>query len=190
MAEKYRTYDWEDDDWYWPILNWERNAAGALHLVDDFAAYHELYVHRTMDDPKKTKTAKKYGWFTTAKSRKAMVQALEDWGHELKDNPWRVSDRELFEEMRTFIWTERRNRYEHQSGKNDDLVIAIAGCLISSKLLPEPIPIKEAPKSKAINHYHKRPNTMRRETASSKRRRKRRGNTQWDKAKVPRQLRR
>ncbi len=148
MGELYKTYHWEKDEWYYPVLCWERNAEGALNLDTDFAAYPNLYIARPYDKPKAGRARNVWGWFTSGSNRKDMIAELEEWGLSLRIRPWRVTDYIFYEEMRVFEWNTRRHRYEARPGKFDDMMMAMAGVLLLSKILfqhSDLIPIPSEP---------------------------------------------
>lgn len=152
LAKQYRVYDWKRDIFHDPVVNWERNSGGALHLVDEFSEYPNLYIQRKYDNPATAedvivRATDQRGWFTHSQNRTDMIQELADWGFSLKDFPERIPDAVILEEMKTFVWNEKKNRYEHMNGHNDDTMMAIAGALITHKILPKPIPLANPPET-------------------------------------------
>lgn len=147
LGELYRTFDWRTETWHWPLLAWETNAVGALHLVEEFAAYPYLYRPRATDRPKKGKPRNAWGHYTSSKTRPGMIAELEEWGLGLRENPGRVVDEVLLEEMRVFEYHARKRRYQHRDGEHDDLLMALSGALLLAKTQdpPRPLPPKPDP---------------------------------------------
>ena len=128
LAEMYKVYNWEQDRMHYPVINWERNAGGALHLVKKFSLYPELYIHRVTDKPGRIELHKtQKGWWTGPKTRNDMINELSLWGKSLINNPERVQDYRYYEEMKTFSWNENKKRYEHITGAYDDCMMSLAG---------------------------------------------------------------
>lgn len=132
---------------YWhPLLAWERIGVGALIMDPRIKEYPNLYHKRSVDvlNPNLQATI---GWDTTGKSRKIMVDELENWGLDLVNSPWRMKDSQLIKECATFVWVKRGNggRYEAQHGQDmegnphhDDMVMALGGALVIDQLIPAP----------------------------------------------------
>ncbi len=138
--------------WY-PILAWERVGVGALIMDHRIKDYPNLYQKRNVDvlNPNLHATI---GWDTTSKSRKIMIDEIESWGFELRHQPWRMCDRQLYQEATTFVWVKRggSGRFEAQKGTDkegnphhDDLIMALGGALSIDKLIPESEPQEEPP---------------------------------------------
>ena len=153
-----------------PLLAWERIGVGALIMDPRIKEYPNLYKKRSVDvlNPNLQSTI---GWDTTGKSRKIMIDELENWALELINAPWRLKDSQLWQECSTFVWVERgrSGRYEAQTGTDitgephrDDMVMALAGALVIDQLIPDPelqekppevVPeIKDAYFRRAINY--------------------------------------
>jgi len=156
LAKQYEIFDWRQDIFHKPVVNWERNSSGALHLIEDFAAYPNLYIQRKYDNPATiddvtVKSSDQRGWFTHSHNRADMTNELGEWGFTLVQNPHRVPDETILKEMKTFAWSEKKNRYQHLDGQNDDIMMALAGALITHKILPKPT-LLSAPPDTEFNH--------------------------------------
>ena len=190
IAKKYRVYDPSQDGYNNPVVNWERNAGGALHLIDDFMKYPNLFMARNYKSADNQQLKKhEYGWFTHGKSRVDMMNELEDWGYTLLSMLSRVPDEAVLKEMKTLVWNEKRRRFEHMSGTHDDIMLALSGALMTHKLLPDPVAIENMQVKKSKEHPHKKAisNIERR---IKRRKRRRSGETSWDKANINNFIRR
>lgn len=153
MADHYKIYDWRQDVFHLPVVNWERNSSGALHLIDEFSAYPNLYINRKYDNPATAengtivKATDQRGWFTHSSNRPEMTNELGEWGYTLVNNPHRVPDTAILKEMKTFAWNEKKNRYQHLNGQHDDIMMATAGALLTHKILPKPIEMAFPPET-------------------------------------------
>lgn len=145
LGELFKVYHWEKQEWHWPLLCWERNAEGALHLDHDFTQYPNLYIERKYDGPKGTRPRNAWGWYTSRSNRSDMTGELENWGLTLRTKPWRVTDERIWEEMRTFEWNEKKKRYEARSGFHDDIMMALGGALLLHKILMKTVSLIKIP---------------------------------------------
>jgi hypothetical protein len=62
-----------------------------------------------------------------------MIDALEEWGLELIDNPQRLTDKTLWNEARTFTFDEndgKKGKWKAEQGCHDDVIMATAGALV------------------------------------------------------------
>lgn len=160
MTEKYKvmwtqaTRNMYTPTYWYPLLAWERVGVGALILDPRLKEYPNLYRKRNVDvlDASIQRTV---GWDTTGKSRKDMIEALQNWGLELRTHPWRMKDKEIWKEAAHFVWVARgkSGRYEAQQGVDengesfhDDLMMALAGALVIDQLIPEPEVQEKPPK--------------------------------------------
>lgn len=131
----------------YPLLVYERNNVGGLHLDDRIMEYPNLYHKRSTDTPQEDSIRASVGWHTNKSTRPDMTDSLEEWALELRDHPDRFYDEDLFSECKTFSWKESSNgkgRWEAESGCHDDLVMAMAGALtvdqiITDRILPTSI---------------------------------------------------
>jgi hypothetical protein len=141
----------DDPRFYYAMLNWERRGVGALSMSEDVVAYPAIYYSRNIEVPDANLRAA-MGWDTNSKTRKDMINALEEWGLSLFDAPYTVVDKDLFEELKTFVWvpkgTQGNGRFEHAKGKNDDLVMAWAGCLMTDMVIG---PVVQQLKPESVN---------------------------------------
>jgi hypothetical protein len=171
LAKHYEIYDWRQDVFHKPVVNWERNSSGALHLIDEFAAYPNLYIQRKYDNPATSedvtvKAKDQRGWFTHSQNRSDMTNELGEWGYTLVSNPYRVPDAAILKEMKTFAWNEKKNRYQHMNGQNDDIMMALAGALITHKILPKPTLLSPVPENEMAHPNYVKKSLFRRKQNS------------------------
>lgn len=119
----------------YPLFAYERNNVGGLHLDDRVMNYPNLYHKRSSDQPDNESIRASVGWHTNSSTRPDMMDALEDWALELRDNPERFYDTELHEECKTFVWNGSAEKWEAESGAHDDLVMALAGALTIDQIV-------------------------------------------------------
>lgn len=182
MADRYKVFDPGMKAYSLPIVNWERNAGGALHLVKKFADYPNLYIHRSYTTADDQKFKDNIGWFTHGGNREEMLQELEDWSYTLIERKDRIPDATIVAEMKTLVWNEKNRRFEHMPGKHDDIMMALAGALITDKLLPDPVELK-VPNENGVTYPEHSIMIQRMNRIGSKRRRNA-GMTSWDTAKI------
>ena len=180
LAEYYKVFEVKTAKYHYPIVNWERNAGGALHLVKDFADYPMLYMARSYESEDDQKLKKVKGWFTSGKSRIEMIEELKEWGHTLINAPNRMPSIRMLEEMKVFVWDEKKRRFQHMEGKQDDLMMALAGVLITHKLLPNPVKLDQSDPTKVTDH-EKRVNQLQKKMT---RKIKRETKTPWHNVKL------
>jgi hypothetical protein len=139
-----------------PMLAYEQNGVGSLHLDDRIDKYPNLYHKRSLG-VKNPNVRTSIGWDTTPKTRKIMMDNLEEWGMELTEHPKRMVDKELWAECRTFSWNDRKKRFEAETGHHDDLCMALAGALTVDKLISsyKDVGIYEREKPKDLTHHDK-----------------------------------
>ena len=106
----------------WPTIGVERNTGQATIYVLVTLNYPDLFRMKYFDTPG-GQQSEKIGWMTTEASRKAM---LDDLALVLRQDRLKVWDREVIEQLRTFI-VDRRGKPRAESGKKDDLIIGLAG---------------------------------------------------------------
>lgn len=187
VGQMFGAYEWESDIWHYPVLCWERNAGGALHLIPEFMSYPNKYIHRPTDTPKK-KLRNAWGWYTTAKNRPEMTGSLEEWGIKYVRNiPERIPDIAFLEEMRSFEWNVQKRRYEARGGTHDDIMMALAGALTLHKILPPMIPLAEEPPAHIREHWMERKRLMQKELSRVRHNRRTTANA-FDKVKLPSML--
>lgn len=126
---------------YYPLLAWERNI-GSIGLHQGVRDYKNKYKRRSLDGDK-SKRSKLFGWHTGKQSRIVMQNCLMEWILTLYEEPDRLNSAQLWSELATFIRTKTHTdgsvRYEHASGRHDDVVMSFAGCLaIDQELLSKP----------------------------------------------------
>ena len=92
--------------------------AAALHQAN----YPKLHYH--VDEDRLRPTAPdKPGFVTDAKNRSVAITSLEEAARKRR---LVCHDQRLVSEMRTFVWNEKRKRYEAAPGKHDDAVMSAA----------------------------------------------------------------
>lgn len=117
---------------HWPLLAYERDAVGGLHMDDRIKEYENLYHQRKTDTQEDGKVRSTVGWSTNRQTRPDMIDALEEWALTLMDHPSRLPDKNLWDEARTFIFNEsngKKGKWEADTGCHDDTVMATAGAL-------------------------------------------------------------
>jgi hypothetical protein len=133
-----RKYDAEKGEFvrekhhYWPLLAYEVDAVGGLHLDDRIKEYENLYHRRRTDTQEDSKPRKAVGWSTNRSTRPDMIDSLEDWALSLLEHPERLPDKNLWNEARTFIFDPsdgKDGKWKADSGCHDDVVMATAGAL-------------------------------------------------------------
>lgn len=127
--------------YFHPLLSWEKTGVGGLILDERMKKYPNLYHSRNIEIPD-ANTRASVGWDTSARSRKHMIDALEAFGLDLYDRPYRVVDLQILEEMRSFVWTKKgqKGRFEAAPNSFDDSVMSLGGCLLIDSILPKPEP--------------------------------------------------
>jgi len=93
--------------------------------------YPRLYYYRALD---RKSAPTQPGWNTNTKTRKLLMSSI---GKAIRDRSVQIYDSEFVREMSTFTWNARRKKYEAQTGKNDDRIMALAICLAISDYKPE-----------------------------------------------------
>jgi len=119
----------------WPLLAYERNSGGALHLDERIMQYPNLYHKRSTDTPEKESIRASVGHHTNRSTRPDMMDELEAWALELSDHPERMTDEAIWNEARTFSWDDRAGRWDHETGCHDDTLMALAGALYIDKIV-------------------------------------------------------
>lgn len=190
LADHFKVYDWKQDIFHNPVVNWERNSGGALHLIDEFSDYPNLYIQRKYDNPATAEdvtvsATDQRGWFTHTQSRLDMVAELREWGYELVANFQRVPDDTILAEMKVFAWNEKKNRYEHLSGQNDDIMMALAGALITDKILPKPKKFEQPPEREQDDPRYSVISQLKKKLARLNRGNDSRKGGAWNSKKVP-----
>lgn len=186
LAQYYRVFEVKTGKYHDPIVNWERNAGGALHLVKKFADYPMLYIGRKYDTAEDQDMKKTKGWFTGT-NRKEMIQELEEWGLTLSTYPERVPSITILEEMKVFVWDEKKRRFQHMAGKHDDIMMATAGVLITHKLLPNPVELDQSDPTQLTDH-EKRVSQLQRKQTRLTNKRTTGKKTRWHNVKLKSQL--
>jgi hypothetical protein len=120
----------------------------ALMCLRDDLAYHELYREIDADSQQREDASGTLGWTTSVTTRPQMLAELEAV---LREDPSRLRDAGLLDEMRAFVWNDR-GKAEADIGYHDDRVIAAAGAMRLYAMRarsPRPLAAKAAPKRKA-----------------------------------------
>lgn len=102
------------------LLAVERGRNPAVSLTLKKGGYPRVY-HYT--NPAAPRTTPRPGWETSSRSRPLIVDGL---AAVCRDRRLRCKDRGFAEECMTFVWSERRHRYQAAPGKHDDRVMAMA----------------------------------------------------------------
>jgi hypothetical protein len=98
--------------------------ATLIALRDDLA-YPRLWRETDMDSEDRRDEAGTFGWTTSVTTRPQMLAELEAV---LREDPSRLRDAGLLDEMRSFVWNDR-GRAEADLGYHDDRVMAAAGVM-------------------------------------------------------------
>lgn len=182
LAEFYKIFEVATGKYHYPIVNWERNAGGALHLVAEFADYPMLYITRSYESEEDQDLKKTKGWHTNGKTRPDMMRELKTWSSNLKNKPHLIPSILFLEEMKTFVWDEKKRRFQHMARSHDDLLLATSGSLITHKLLPNPVKLDQSDPTKVQNPHHRRVNQLKRKAMRNKTVEK--GKTPWHNVKL------
>lgn len=131
--------------WYYPMMIWETNNVGSLHIIPVFSAYQNLYRDRN-PDLKAAKRSRRIGWQTKGDTRKEMIENLRDWGMLLAFEPSMVPCEALYDQMTAFKKDRNTGKYKAAEGHFDDLVLAKGIVLTGAQRIPDPAPPKDPPK--------------------------------------------
>lgn len=132
------TYDEETGEFteegqkYRPLLAYERDSVGGLHLDSRIKEYGNLYHQRKTDVQEEPHVRSSVGWSTNRSTRPDMIDALETWALELIQYPHRLTDKNLWNEARTFVFNDEKGKsgkWEADTGCHDDVIMATAGAL-------------------------------------------------------------
>jgi len=133
-----KTYDEEKNEFveekqtFRPLLAYERDSVGGLHMDDRIKEYENLYHQRKTDTQGEENVRSSVGWSTNRSTRPDMIDALEEWALGLLDHPSRLTDKHLWDEARNFVFNEsngKNGKWEADTGCHDDVVMATAGAL-------------------------------------------------------------
>lgn len=116
-----------------PLFAYERSGVGGLHMDTRIEEYENVYHQRKTDTQEDANERSTIGWDTNRQTRPDMIDALEEWGLELIDNPERLTDKTLWNEARTFTFDEsdgKKGKWKAEQGCHDDVIMATAGALI------------------------------------------------------------
>ena len=116
----------------WPTIGVERNTGQATIYVLVTLNYHDMFRMKIFDSST-SKESDKLGWLTTEPTRKKM---LDDLALAIRQEQLKIYDREIVDQLRAFV-VAKRGRAQAESGKKDDLVMALAGAYQVSILTPE-----------------------------------------------------
>lgn len=111
----------------------ERNNHGltTIHRLLD-RGYPHLYMEQVQDHAW-DKPTKKVGWLTTTKTKPLMIDNL---ANVIRTEPHRFADKELVDELRTYVIDEK-GRTSSQRGCFDDRIVAIALAHMGLKTKPQ-----------------------------------------------------
>lgn len=118
------------------------------------AGYSNLYFYRE-EDQLNPSAPSKPGWLTTEATR---AKAISQMSEACRSRRLVSHDEILVREMRSFVWNEKKKRYEAAPGKTDDAVMttAIACALLApdgiKKHVGAVVPLND-PVANAIKHY-------------------------------------
>lgn len=121
---------------YWPWIAVERNTGQATisRLLE--LEYPRIWKMKTFD-MQEQKEENRFGWTTNRKTRPKM---LDEWSEALDKREVVIYDKPAIEEHFHFIRPEKNpTKPEATQGKNDDMVIAYAGCWQVVNLIPNDI---------------------------------------------------
>lgn len=116
----------------WPTIGVERNTGQATIYVLVNLNYSDLFRMKYFDSVT-AQQSDKIGWMTTESSRKKM---LDDLALVLRQGQVKVYDKDVMEQLRSFI-VNKRGKAQAESNKKDDLVIALAGAYQLNQLVPK-----------------------------------------------------
>ena len=134
-----------------PLLAYEQNAVGGLHLDPRMEKYPNLFYNvntKHIDRNEK----KQPGWNTNRSTRTDMMDALEDWMLELYEHPERLRDELAWKEAKTFSWDGDTGRFEAETGHHDDIMMALSGACVLDQLSRPPRKIPPEKKEKRTGH--------------------------------------
>lgn len=115
----------------WPTIGVERNTGQATIYVLTTLNYPELFRMRIFDKSGMNES-EKIGWLTSESTRKKM---LDDFALALRQGQVKVYDKDIIDQMRSFI-VNKKGRPQAESNKKDDLVIAVCGAYQLYMLVP------------------------------------------------------
>lgn len=119
----------------WPTIAVERNTGQAtIHVLQELN-YPDLFRMRVFDHSTVSES-QKIGWTTNMATRQKM---LDDLALSVRQGILKIYDREILSQMSSFVVKKKKGqsgRVEAESGKHDDLVIAIAGAWQLYQLVP------------------------------------------------------
>lgn len=116
----------------WPTIGVERNTGQATIYVLVNFNYPDMYRMRVFD-AMGYKESEKLGWLMTEANRRKM---LDDLKLTVRQRGVKIYDREIVDQLRAFV-IKKKGRAEAESGKFDDLVIALGGAYQLSILVPK-----------------------------------------------------
>ncbi len=138
----------------WPTIAVERNTGQAtIHVLQELN-YPDLFRMRIFDHRSITESSK-IGWTTTMATRAKM---LDDLALSLRQGAIKIYDRQVLYQMSSFVIKQRRghvSKIEAESGKFDDLVIALAGAWQLYSLVPAFDPEGELTEEEMIQEREK-----------------------------------
>lgn len=119
----------------WPTIAVERNTGQAtIHVLNELN-YPDMFRMRVFDHSTVSET-QKIGWTTNMATRQKM---LDDLALSVRQGILKIYDREILNQMASFVIKKKKGmagRAEAEVGKNDDLVIALAGAWQLYSLVP------------------------------------------------------
>jgi len=137
LAQKFKVHNHVNGSDFYPFLVWETNGVGQLISQEKIQIYPQRHKYYKQNISKENPAPTDFpGWYTGAKERKQMEEAIQNWGVQLYEFPDRVMDGlvddkgheyGLFSELKTLVYNEKKERYEHLPGKHDDLGFSALG---------------------------------------------------------------
>ena len=120
--------------WYnWANILCERNNHGlvTLKFLSDVHLYPNIYSEKILDE-RSSRTARKLGFHTTAKSKPLIIDYLKEL---IREGEIRVNSPVLVDELQTFV-NLPNGKMEAQHGSKDDCVMALAIAAFGCKMFP------------------------------------------------------
>lgn len=132
VAEKFVVRNSETGNRYYPFLVWETNGVGQLIGYEEIQRYPRNFVYHRQNVSQHNAKVKDFpGWYTGSKERAVIQDRIQEWGIRLIEYPERVVDKVLFEELKTLVYNDKKDRYEAMEGFHDDLAFTALGIALA-----------------------------------------------------------
>lgn len=115
----------------WPTIGVERNTGQATIYVLNTLNYPMMFRMVTFDTSVR-KESEKVGWLTTEPTRRKM---LDDLAQSIRQKVIKIYDKDVLDQLKCFV-VKKGGKAEAESGKKDDLVMALAGSYQLYQLVP------------------------------------------------------